>query len=546
MSKSRSLSVYLLKKDFDETNALADDHTLQGPRPATRAPQGSVLYLARSAPRPPWWETFLGISDNLNQNHVGGILFLKAKARCFAIAFGHVAHWLDEDALEYDFGLKVTLNIVDPNKLKSTDVLEPDAARRQRTQSPIDNAITFFDFEQDSTVLQRLTGKARDEHKDLITNATGSHNLRINTSAPARDLAGLCERLADLYESEAYKETFPNLRSVTPVRDPTIIDQLNGKLVTALRHKAAELNLAIPKILDYEDNIYVTFSGEGASLVHDDLFLQPYYDYLTDKSFDLSTLLLDDLQRQRIHLTNEEGEIRDTFSVFKCLIFDCASDTGEETYHLCGGNWYCVAKEFIAELAEFLDPLCIDTELPDYAHSGEADYNIHAAGSLTDFVCLDMSNISPPGQTQIEPCDLFTAHENSAHFFHVKLSTLSSRLSHLFHQGTTAIELLKLQPSARERLKTLISESASTQLMTHASARIDAQAFAVTFVIVTHKPASGKSANLPLFSRIALRKNLRALSLMATTPSYAFVKDTTTVVKTKKKKKSSSSAGPSN
>lgn len=538
MARSRPLSIHLLKPDFDATNALDDGHTMDGPIGAQKLPPGSQLFLTNSAPNPPWWRDYLGIQQALFQSYSGALLFLPSAGRCFAICFGSVSHHLKDEALEYDFGLRVTLNIVDPNKIKATDVLEPDAARRQRTQSPIDSDITFFDFEQDSTVLQRLTGKVKDEYKELVRNATGAQNLRVNSAATAAELIELCAKLYTLYESDAYQMTFPNLRSVAPVRDPTVLDQLNAKAIAALRTKEPQLNLAIPVILDYDDNIYVMFSGQGQSEICDDLFPAPYFEYLESKGFDLQGLTIEQIKKQhRVNLTNEHGDTRESYSVFKCLIYDCAMDDASTTqYHLCGGHWYRVETDYLVELEGYLDKYFDEYALPEFNHENEADYNLAVADAMPDFVCLDTTSIAPLGQHQVEPCDLFTIAGGVAEFFHVKVSTLSARLSHLFHQGTTAIELLKLHPQAKERLEHLLGENGGVTLTSAQKALVEADDFAVRYVIITHKPADGKSRNLPLFSKISLRKSLRALSLMRVHASFGFVHDATTLTKIAKPK----------
>ena len=65
----------------------------------------------------------------------------------------------------------------------------------------------------------------------------------------------------------------------------------------------------------------------------------------------------------------------------------------------------------------------------------------------------DKGNIAPARQTQVEPCDLYAANDGHAAFGHIKISTFSAALSHLFNQGTNAISLLKLDNDAVTRLR---------------------------------------------------------------------------------------------
>jgi uncharacterized protein (TIGR04141 family) len=205
MSKSRPFSIYLLKEGYDATNALREDHALDSDIEAQALPDGATLFVLDSEPRQPWWKSYFGVEKNLTQVNKGALVFLPVGGRCFALSFGHVAHNLIDSSYEYDFGLRVTLNSLDPSKLKSTDTLEPGAAKRKRTQLPMESELTLFDFDRDSTILRSLTGKVRDQHKDLFRHATGSSNLRISSDMNADELAELCQNLLGLYQSEQHK-----------------------------------------------------------------------------------------------------------------------------------------------------------------------------------------------------------------------------------------------------------------------------------------------------------------------------------------------------
>ena len=59
----------------------------------------------------------------------------------------------------------------------------------------------------------------------------------------------------------------------------------------------------------------------------------------------------------------------------------------------------------------------------------------------------------------------------------------------------------------------------------------------VVFAIVTHKDAKGKSKNLPLFSRISLMRNLKALQVRGVKGSFGFIEDKTPKTEGTKKKR---------
>ncbi|MDO8876200.1 MAG: TIGR04141 family sporadically distributed protein [Pseudolabrys sp.] len=534
MSKSRSFSIYLLKKDFDATNALKDDHRLDDQVEAEGLPEGASLFVLDSPPRPPWWKDYFRIDKILNQASKGALIFLPVDERCFALSFGHVSHNLKDASYEYDFGLRVTLNCVDPNELKSTDSLEPGVGRRQRTQLPVGSDLTLFDFDRDSSILRRLTGKVKTEHKELFKHATGASNLRVSSDVESAKLGALCEALFKLYESEDYKKTFPEIQNIAPVRDPSLIKGLDDKLIAALRTRDDGLNLTVPDLINYEDNVYATFAGAGASLNYDDVFMARYYEYLDEHGVDVNALGVNELRHHSLVLTDEDRSPRERHTVYKSLIFDTAIDG--TSFHLCDGNWYKVEKDYVSKIEKYLDPYCVEIALPAYHHDSEGAYNQAVAVADNSIVCLDEKNISPTGQHMIEPCDLYSVLDGHAVFQHVKVSTLSAKLSHLFNQGTNAIEVIRLEEEALGKLQKLIKENVDDAAYATMIAPLADQKHHVMFVIVTHKDKGQKSKNLPLFSRISLMRNMKALQVRGVRAGFGFVDDQNPKMEGTKKK----------
>lgn len=538
MAKSRSFSIYLLKEGYSAANALRPGHALADNVVAGNLPDEAILYILDSVPRPPWWKEYFSVDKELTQVQKGALIFLPVQDRWFALSFGHVAHNLLDVSYEYDFGLRVSLNSLDPTKLKSTDTLDPGAAKRMRTQLPIESELTFFDFDRDSTILRSLTGKVRQECIELFRHATGGSNLRISSDVPADKLSVLCERLLALYEDEQYKVAFPEIQNIVPVRDPERVGILNDLLLQAFRDGDAGLNLTVPDIVNYIDNLFVMFSGMGVSLIYEDVHIDRYFDYLDRREVNRDTVDLDLLRSHCLVLTDEDGNSRNHYSIFKCLVFDvCIEGEEDQTYHLCEGAWYKVDRDYVARLSAYLDPRCADCDLAHYTHQSEGEYNEDIAGNDNAFICLDRTNISPDGQTQVEPCDLLKLADNTATFYHVKISTLSAQLSHLFNQGVNAIELLRLEPAAQEKLEALIRDKTDEGYADELIARINEQNWRIVFAVVTPKDAAAKSLNLPLFSRISLMRSMKTLQLMNIPTDLVFVADQSEEKEGKKKKR---------
>ena len=189
MAKSRNFSVYLLKREFNADNALKDEINLTRiTENDTNIPEGGVMYVGQSPIKQPWWKEYWGINQDLKQSTAGAIVFLPVNDRWFAITFGSSYHNLKEKSYEYDFGIRTTLNSLDPEKIKSTDLLIPETAKRQRIQIPNAANLTYFDFNKDESIVKKLTGAVKEEYTDLIRNATGSSNLRFATACEPNEL----------------------------------------------------------------------------------------------------------------------------------------------------------------------------------------------------------------------------------------------------------------------------------------------------------------------------------------------------------------------
>jgi len=530
MAPSRLFSIFLLKSEYDAAAALRKDNTLSDNVPATGLPAGATLFVLDGIPQNPWWKSYFGIQQDLLQASKGALVFLPVQDRVFVLAFGRVGHNLRDESYEYDFGIRVTLNCIDPTKLKNIDTLRPDTARRQRTQHAIETGLTYFDFDNDTSILKSVTGKTKAEYADMLKHATGASSLRVSTAVESANLVDLCTRLLALYAEDSYLESFPDIHKITPVRDPERVSALNHRLREQIRERADNVSMSIPDLIDYSQgggSTYVTFSGAGRSLLYQDVSITHYYEYLSGNGVQLSSLTIERLKTHQLRLGNDVDDIHGSCSVFRSLLFDTTLPGSDAAFHLTEGNWYEVDRDYVRSLQVGLDQFWSDlTFLEECRHTLEPDYNT-AVGEKPGFVCLDRTTVSPKGQTQLEPCDLYTVIDHRAALVHVKFSTTSSQLSHLFNQGTNSVELLKSEEGAPERLIALLTEKHKEGDDIDALTEpVRAGNYTVVFAIITWRDPNNRSLNLPLFSRISLARTVKVLHRLMNVPvSFGFVKD---------------------
>lgn len=511
MAKTRNFSIYLLKKGFNASNALQERHNLKKANADCRSlPEGSLIYYGQNPPKSPWWKEYWGIENSIQQSSVGALIFLPVNSRCFVISHGNCFHNLKTNSYEYDFGILTTLNAVDPNKIKSTDLLMPETAKRQRIQIPNASNLTYFDFNSDETIVKKLTGAVKDQYKELFRNATGSSSFCIASKVEANELTTFCKRLLDIYQSTSYQSTFPDLKNVSPIKDPDILEKLNKQLLQDFNEKSNCLSLGIPDIVDYSTNFTVVYSGEGKqSQTLEDINIGDYREYLSANNIEVDNVEL--FKHHCLQVHDEDGTTKKKFSIYKSFLYDC--NLGDITYHMCDGSWYEINTEFILRLNKELDKIFADNHdvLKECTFQREYEYNKNAsieASKGCSIKCLDTENIAPYGQTAIEPCDIIVLRNDALELIHNKISTRSSSLSHLFNQGLNSAILLRQNDEAKRKLEDLVG------LDMNVNNHIREGHFRVTYGIITNKPKSLKSSSLPLFSRISLLRCYKMLKLM--------------------------------
>lgn len=522
MAKSRAFSIYLLKEAFSAENALKDDHNLELlEEEDTNLPEDSIMYIADRPGNAPWWKNYWGIEQDLYQAQKGALVFLPIDNRWIVLTFGMTYHQLKDNCYEYDFGLRTTLNALDPKKIKSTDILQPENAKRQRVQSPTASELVFFDLNSDETILKKMTGAVKNEYADLFKNITGGNSLRVSSKLQADEISGLCNELIEIYKKEDYKTNFPELQNIVPVKDPALLNQLKSKLITAFNEDPApvELVLAIPEIFDYSTDYKIKYSGEGRSeLEFTDVYIRGYREYLLEKQID-SIDAIDKFISHKLRILDGNDTSIKEYSIYKSFLFDCELD--DKVYHLCEGEWYFIENDFIIKLSAELDPLFIDTHeyLDQCDMKREDEYNISIKDSYPNVICLDKKNISPNGQYQIEPCDLIYVKDDYLELAHIKISTRSSSLSHLFNQGINSVELLRRNEEAKNKLKELIENNVEMLPF------IDEGKYSLSYGIITKNDRQRKSKSLPIFSRISLLRTINALKTMNIPVQIHFIYD---------------------
>ena len=535
--RTKPFSIYLLKNGYSNVNSIKDGSGLMPGVVAKSLPAGAQMYVADSIEREPWWKDYFEIEMDLKQSSKGALVFFPVEDRWFALTFGHVSHHLEDNSYEYDFGLRVTLNSLDPKALKSVDVLTPGISKRKRTQIPDAADLTLLDFDSDAEIVRTLTGSVKNEYSGLFKSATGSASLKVGFKVAPGELLARCTVLLGLYKSNDYEAAFPNVGKIAPEKDPDVVSQLNSGLLKKLDQRDDSVSLSIPDIVDYRDNTSCRFSGVkgAAAIVYPEVSIDSFYDYIgVNSKFEKSGIA--SLKGYGMALCDADGRMSRSFGLYSCLLAD--SEFNGSVYHLCEGSWYRVDKDYVNGINDFIDEKFSPIGLIEYSHDtlingelhySEEEYNKAASAALADSICLDQTDMSPDGSTQVEPCDIYAIEMANGVgcgvFYHLKISTRSSQLSHLFNQGANSAELIIGVDSCRANLVKLIKDKVSAGDCERFTSPVENGNFKVVFGIITRKDPSLKSRNIPLFSKISLMRAMKHLKLMRVASSVSFISD---------------------
>ncbi|MCZ4326798.1 DUF6119 family protein [Brachybacterium paraconglomeratum] len=541
------MTVFRIKSGNSIDSALHAEGDGQEVDVSSGAPEGTRLFVRRGTPTTPWWVTFFDANTDVKQQSNSGVAFIPIDNALFAVCFGHGKALLLDSKLDYEFGTRVALNMLDPGKLKSTDTLTPATAQRRQTQLPFDSDLSLLSFAEDETVLRSIRGKVKAEFEELTASVTGSQSVRISTPDQLDDLPKLLRRLQDLSNSDQFKEDFPEVGRITPISDPEIISTLDLELTSAIFNPSAPITLVVPDLIDESEEYTIQFSGAGGEEFFEDVYIKHYRQYLEGRGVAPQSLTAESLSRHSIRVLGPDFKEIERVSIYKSLVYSISDPSLDYSFHFNEGVWYRIADELVTEVRDYLDSFWIDSQFPNYNHSRESEYNAFLAEHL-GMPCLDASDISPSGVTQVEPCDVFRLQDGSNEYIHVKIGTGSSTLSHLFNQGSNSIEFLRSSLDARAKFATLLERLEGSDFATKAVMNVTQGANKITFVIATHKrDRRTKSDLLPFFSRLSLRRQLRALQSMGVLATFQFVTDETDRAGRRKprKKKSNAPSPPS-
>jgi uncharacterized protein (TIGR04141 family) len=499
------LTISLLKAGVSREDVFRDTVSPTGHRVVALDPNADSLFVDATQPHQPKWVSYLAPHttasiEGLFVASASAVLLVEASNRLFAITFGQGRHLLDQDNVEQDFGLRVVLNTVAPDQLKSVDAKTIDETTvHTRRDVSRDSAFSAFGLDPSRDLLRALTGTPQDT--TLAERLTGADALGIQTRVKVPELPALAERLLTAFEAEDYKEHFDFIDHLRPEKSSIRLAQLEQELVGALSTKEIDdVHLAAPETLDWIDIAGFRFSS-GPEAVENDPRISVYLHSHSGDCIDLKTLKADRLEAVRA----SDDQTMASWPVYRCVVYQIELDGS--LYVLSAGQWFRVDLDYKTKVYADVEALQRLDGLPD-ADPGtdEPTYNLKAAEAIGG-LCLDQKFVFDGGPDKIEICDIL---KPDATLIHVKQRGSSSTLSHLFNQGVNSAERLLLDSDFRRKARAVAARENPAFANVLPETRPQAPDHQIAFVVITRSERA-TPLTLPFFSVVSLRAAARHL-----------------------------------
>lgn len=509
--RREKLTWWLLKSDRSRDDVLLDAVDVSAHIVSGLTTTRPSLFVKAAPPHPPRWMAYLaphvrGGLANLWAASAGAVLIVETADRVFAITFGQGRHLLNTSAFESDFGLRVVLNTVSPDQLKSVDAKTvDDNTLHTRREVSRNSSFSAFGLDVSRDLVRAVTGRPLDQ--SLAPWLTGADSLGIPTRASVRELPALGKRLIEAYEAEDYKKHFDFIDFLRPEKNPARTQELEELLITALRSEnLADLHLAAPEPLDWSDMEGFRFTTQVATDPTDsDPRISRYLSTINREEITAETLRRDKL----LAISASSGFAQHSWPILECIVYEVELDG--LLFVLSSGDWFRVNLDFKDQVYEDIQnwTTAIDG-LPDAdAGTTEDAYNVKAALAL-NALCLDKRFIYDGGPDKMEICDLLT---RTGGFIHVKHRGSSSTLSHLFAQGLNSAERFLQDADFRSKARDVAAALDQDFAAFFPDERPAPDAHEISFVVITRSHRA-TPLTLPFFSVVSLRAaalRLRAL-----------------------------------
>jgi uncharacterized protein (TIGR04141 family) len=502
-AKVQPLTIYFARQGVERAKLLDSDNAFQHHLSLKINEEITAdLYIQPSNRKRPSWVSFFEGHVDLEMfgknSSTGAALLITVGAKHFAITFGRGSSLLSSTGWEDRFGLKVALNCIGDEKVRSLEKHSLDQLlRHTREQASRDAAPGEFGLDIEQDLLREVTGTpASAEYGKRIS---GGEALHIAVPLNLRELPGFLDTLRERFTDTTYRKQFAWVDHISELSNAPLEEELNALL--AQKIGAGDRNniwMAVPIYVPWEKVKGFRFPSTKINAEYEDIHL----DHFVAAMGGASSITADILTSRNVICLNHDDREMYKWSAFRCLYAEMDHQGG--SFLLSGAKWYRVDPSFVGETNTAFEQIPnYESQFPDFNEKSEGAYLSRLVESdPLRFALMDQQNIPyGGGHSKVEFCDLLSS-ENE--LFHVKRYGQASALSHLFAQGLVSGELFLTDEEFRKEVNARLPASHQFQ----SSAAPERGKYRVVFGIISDRPGA---LRVPFFSRLNMKHAARRL-----------------------------------
>ncbi len=498
------ITVRLSKPNVPIQRLLKANHQLTGPITNWANIGGSEVYYGTVYAGTPSWLNFLnsGTSTTVtNLSNVGAaaLIFVPINNRYMILSFGYANSKLSSYGLERDFGLRVVLNSIDPDKVKSIDTkIMGNVIMNKRTQLSKDKKIEDFGFEINKDFLRHIAGKP--SSTSFASMISGSDSLNMNCDISITNISQKINDIYAFYSGTTYQTNYSWIDDIKNVKDGVLLPLLNDQLILAFNSLLAgntnDLYVACPTIIDYGLVDHYRVRGYRSLVEFNIIEIDNLIADLVTQG--ITTVTLADLENFYIEAINTDGNVVSHWKIYDWLIYEHFLTGIQYIYN--DGEWFEISNNFFSSTnTAWNNIITSSTEyliLPPTTHKTEEGYIAAYLPVKSKEIIFDRKLFYKYGVTNsVEICDLYNS---SREFIHIKEGNSSAKLSHLFNQGFVSATLFLNDVYFRDDISIKLN-SHKTLLATIGSI-INSSKYTVVYRILK----KGSTITIPFFSKLTL------------------------------------------
>jgi len=430
--------------DAIKTEKLDGDDPYQEANPVEEIPFEVRFYFQKRRTTPKWisfLEPYFNLEElDLENQTCSFLILIKTQNRIFAVNKGFASHLLDKSKLENHFGLKICLNEINPDSIKSIDSRNLETNTKHKRVVVSNNSILGdFEFNADEELLNMVSGIPLNQ--EFASSMSGADAVSFTKDQVSLiELEEICRSLLESFNKTDYQESFNFIDNIKPIQDEDTKNDLYTHLINDIDNSNWDnFIISYPDIPDLEmvEEWRITNNKFRDGINFDELNLENVVSFFNRANIDEI-----DLTQIFVYCLDSNGNSIKGKQVLNDFI-NYEYDFNGDKYIYSRKQWYLIDSNFISKINSSISRIELRPQnyLPNWpSKQNEEDYNEFVENFDNSKLKLDRKLCQIDGRGKIEICDLI---EDANTFIHVKKYRSSQSMGHLFNQGIISAQVIK-------------------------------------------------------------------------------------------------------